>query len=481
MRKRNIFLNIAYLERMYLPNMNLARQTRTLTCACFALLLLSSCDKPQPDTVEPAPKTVRTSPAAPADKDIIDAYVYLLGRALVIRQEKMDFEDTGLQYNRINYNEAGKADFVNPNLDVAYMEAWVGIDEHSVVVLEIPEIKDRYYTAQFLDGWGEVITNINERNYPDHPHGKFAFCLKPCVELPASVRTIEVPNRKMKMLARVELQDDLEGAIELQKQFKMTTVGSPDIKPPIDLPMFTNKDLPLSSLFQYTGAFMQSPDSHLPESDDIQATVRKVSAYIAQSSERAAQVDQLLKEKGIPQFIQYATTQAGKFQNGWLATLTAGNYHGDYWTRTAANFVGIWANTSEEVIYFIAARDGEGQPLGDGKAYRLHFAADQLPEHNVNGFWSVILVDFPGYRVVDNELQRYNFNNYSEFEYNEDGSLTLYVAPERHEAWPESNWLPSPASQKFNLTLRMYVPKDNVLKGEWFPQALELIKDSNPE
>ena len=67
------------------------------------------------------------------------------------------------------------AGFVNPNLDVAYLEAWIAVDDETPVLLEIPEITDRYYTAQILDEWGEVVTNINERNYPLHPHGRFAF------------------------------------------------------------------------------------------------------------------------------------------------------------------------------------------------------------------------------------------------------------------------------------------------------------------
>jgi hypothetical protein len=41
-------------------------------------------------------------------------------------------------YNVVKYNTAGSADFVNPNLDVAYLEAWVAVDERTPVVLEIP-------------------------------------------------------------------------------------------------------------------------------------------------------------------------------------------------------------------------------------------------------------------------------------------------------------------------------------------------------
>ena len=53
----------------------------------------------------------------PDEKTIVDAYTYLLGRMLVIRQEHMDKKGDGFAYNAIKYNRLGSADFVNPNLD----------------------------------------------------------------------------------------------------------------------------------------------------------------------------------------------------------------------------------------------------------------------------------------------------------------------------------------------------------------------------
>ena len=112
---------------------------------------------------------------APDDRTITDAYIYLLGRVLVIRQENMDRGATGFAYNTIKYNPIGEADWVNPNLDTAYIEAWFAVDHDTPVIFEVPEIKGRYYTAQILDEWGEVIANINERMFPSKPFGKFAL------------------------------------------------------------------------------------------------------------------------------------------------------------------------------------------------------------------------------------------------------------------------------------------------------------------
>jgi hypothetical protein len=83
-----------------------------------------------------------------ADEETLsDAYIYLLARALVIRQEHIDRRSDGFAYNSIKYNPPGSADFVNPNFDVAYLEAWFAVDDRTPVLLEIPEIQGRYYTG----------------------------------------------------------------------------------------------------------------------------------------------------------------------------------------------------------------------------------------------------------------------------------------------------------------------------------------------
>ena len=117
----------------------------------------------------------QTPAAKPDEKTLSEAYTYLLGRVLVIRQEHIDRRSDGFAYNTIKYNPLGSADFVNPNFDVAYFEAWLAVDDRTPVLLEIPEIKGRYYTVQILDEWGEVIVNINERTFPSKPFGKFAL------------------------------------------------------------------------------------------------------------------------------------------------------------------------------------------------------------------------------------------------------------------------------------------------------------------
>lgn len=407
---------------------------------------------------------------------VTDAYVYLLGRAIVIRQEQTDLKEPGITYNVIKYNPVGSADFVNPNLDVAYLEAWIAVDERTPVQLEIPEIRGRYYTAQILDEWGEVITNINERNYPLHPHGKFVFVAPGSrVAVPADAVRIELHSKKAKMLARVELKTDPEGAKVLQRKFQLTALGKPDIRPPVAMPSFDNAKLLGAEIFDNVDDVIASAQDISPVAAEMQAKARDLGQQ-AKDPEKRTALDKLIREKIVPQFLSYAVTKSGVFQNNWLATLGTGNYGANYWTRTSANLVGLWANTNDEVIYFVVTRDGDGQPLNGSHAYHLSFPAVGRPDAVVNGYWSVILVDVPDYRVVPNPLKRYNLNSYSPLQSAADGSLKIEMASKRDPGTPESNWLPAPDGKAFSLTFRTYVPKELVKRGEWFPPSIQRIR-----
>jgi len=171
--------------------------------------------------------------AAPTDQDIVDSYQYMLSRWLVLRQESLDLEE-GFKWNEIIHRKPGGVTWANPNLDVAYSEAWIAVDESSCTLINLPEIKGRYYTVQVLNGWGEVTTNINERNFPDHPFGNFALCLKGAdVALPEGVQRIDLPNKKSRILLRVELGPNPDEAIALQNQITMKATGSPTVEGPV--------------------------------------------------------------------------------------------------------------------------------------------------------------------------------------------------------------------------------------------------------
>ncbi len=388
----------------------------------------------------------------------------------------MDRKADGFAFNKIKYNPLGSADFVNPNFDVAYLEAWVAVDADTPAILEVPKIEGRYYTAQILDEWGEVIANINERILPSKPYGKFALVAPGSnPKLPADATRIELHSNKAKLLGRIELKGDPEGALKLQKAFKLSSTGTPKIADPPSQPMFDNNTLIGVELFDTAEDVMASALDISPIAAEMQQKVRAVAAYAASSKDARAAVDAQLA-KVIPEFQEYALTKSAPYRNHWIGGGNIGNYGRDFWLRGSVNFVGIWGNNNDEVVYFAATRDQNEKPLDGSKQYVMHFPADSLPQSVVNSYWSVILVGVPDYRVVPNDLKRYNFNTYSPLKTEADGSLKIGIGPTPPSGIAETNWLPSATGKPFSLTFRTYVPKDIVKEGKWQPPAVTAVE-----
>ncbi len=407
------------------------------------------------------------------------AYVYLLGRALVARQEQLDLTEDGVGYNTVKHNPAGRPlDWVNPNLDVTNSEAWIGVDPETPAVLAVPRIEGRYYTVQIIDEWGEVISNINERNYPDHPHGEFAFVAPGSrAEIPEGAVRIEIRSSKAKLLARVELRGDIDGAVVLQHQIALRSLGDPRIPEPVAIPPFDNRSLIGVELFDHADALLASAPDVSPVAAQMQATVRDVAAMVRDPEVRD-RVDQVLHAETIPGFQRYAVQEAGAVGNNWIATTVIGTYGEDVAIRTAANYVGIWANTSHEVVYFVTTRDADGRPLDGAGSYVLDFPATALPGDQVDAYWSLSLVDVPGFVAVPNRLDRYSFNSIAPPPSEADGSLRIVLAPESTPTVPEAHWLPTPRDRAFSLTFRTYVPRSTARGGGWFPPAPHRIDPS---
>lgn len=405
-----------------------------------------------------------------SEKDVADAYVYLMARYLVIRQERLDTAEKNLGYNKIKYNPLDKAGFVNPNLDVAYLESWIAVDEKTCQILEVPKITNRYYTVQVLDEWAEVVTNINERNYPQHAHGRFAFCLKNGAETPKGALRIDLPSNKAKILARVERKGNDAEAVRLQKAFKLVRNNETDIEPPQKIPMFTNAEPIGIEAFEYPiveTVLRSAPDS-MTVAPSLQAKARKIAKYAAESDANKKQIESLIEDKALPQFKSFVAS-FGERKNGWSTTAPYKEGFGeDYWFRTATTYGGIWWNVSKEVVYFVSEKDVDDRQLRGENTYLMHFDKDQLPAKEVNAFWSLTVLGVPDYQVVENSLNRYSLGSRSKLVYGRDGSLTLAVGAKPKGNIPLANWIPAASGKAFSMNLRMYVPKEAVLSGQWF-------------
>lgn len=407
-----------------------------------------------------------------SDQEISDSYIYLLGRLLITRQQQLDFQE-GFKWNEIVHRRPGEVDWPNPNLDVAYSEAWVAVDENSCTIVSVPKVDGRYYTVHFLNGWGETVANINERMFPKRPFGEFAICYMGAnVAVPAGVTRIDLPVKYSRVLARVELGSDPEAAIALQHQFKLRPTGTPKLPDIPKTPIFELDALPGVEAFDATVTALDSEADLSVGLEAVGEKARAIAKAVKDPSERA-RVDQVIRSRAFTDIGKAsARIGHGTVRNGWARPGVVGEYGLDYLARTMVNNGGIWANIKPEVLYYRGSLDQAGAELSSDNVYTLTFPKDGLPAQFATFFWSVIAVDSHRFRVLPNPINRFLINNQSKLEYGRDGSLTLYFADQKPADAPDGNWLPTPKGQKYRLTFRFYRPTEGVANGTYYPPPL---------
>jgi hypothetical protein len=205
--------------------------------------------------------------------------------------------------------------------------------------LNVPKVTGRYYTAQLLDGWGEVITNINERTYPDHPYGKLALVIKGThLPVPADAVKIELPSTKAKLLARVELKGSPKTAVGLQHQFTVDASSDARIDPPFPVPSFTlAAPIGIEIFDRLSEALATYPDA-MSKAAEYQAAATGVASYMKSSDDARTRVSDVVKTKAIPAFLANAKG-FGTQKGGWSVTYVAASLAMTMWRATSSTTV----------------------------------------------------------------------------------------------------------------------------------------------
>lgn len=170
-----------------------------------------------------------------------------------------------------------------------------------------------------------------------------------------------------------------------------------------------------------------------------------------------------------------ASKDPSQLANGWNTMFkleTNGNYGNDYNFIALIAYIWLGANLREEPVYPSTAPDGDGNLLNASNKYVIHFAKKEIPP--VNAFWSITMYDNRNLLAAI-PINRFALGDRDKLKYNPDGSLDIYIHKENPGTKLESNWLPAPQEGNFELTLRLYCPKEKVLKGTWAPPAINKV------
>jgi hypothetical protein len=383
------------------------------------------------------------------------------------------------------YPSANMREVVRPNFDTLYSLAWLDLTKEPVIV-SVPDTHGRYYLLPMLDMWTDVFASPGWRTTGTQA-GNF-IVIPPGwrreLVLPNNTQRIDAPTPYVWIIGRTQTNGpaDYDAVHEIQAGFKITPLsqwGKPPqpvevkIDPSVDMktPPKTQVDtMPADKFFAYAAEILKLQPPHITDQPTI-AVIKRIGIEPGKSFDIAT------LDPAVRKGLENASEDAQKLMawkvptlatvvNGWsMNTNTMGVYGNYYLKRAIIAQLGLGANLPEDAIYPQNLADQAGQSLDGANNYSIHFANGETPP--ANAFWSITLYDHEGFQVA-NTLNRFAVSSWMPFKYNTDGSLDLYFQNESPGPDRETNWLPAPKGP-FNLTMRLYAPKQDALTGRWSP------------
>jgi hypothetical protein len=382
-------------------------------------------------------------------------------------------------------------DVVRPNFDTLYSAAWLDLTKEPII-LSVPDTDGRYYMMPMLDMWTDVFAVPGKRATGTQA-GDFALVAPGWSgALPEGVTRIDSPTGMVWIIGRTQTNgpSDYKAVQKIQAGYKLTKLSDwgktpsaekTKLDPNVDMktpPMLQVHKMPAGDFFAYGAELMKVNPPHMTDNDMI-ARMKRIGITAGESfdlGKAAPEVQQALERaaKDALELMQEKQATLNPLVNGWgVAVENMGVYGNSYLRRATVAMVGLGANPPEDAVYPLTFVDGEGEPLDGSNNYVLRFKKEELPP--VDAFWSVTLYDKDGF-PVPNDIKRQALGDRDEMKYGDDGSLEIYVQATSPGKDKESNWLPATKSGPFNLTLRLYGPRREVLTGKWVPPGVQKMK-----
>ena len=375
-------------------------------------------------------------------------------------------------------------EIVRPNFDTLYSTAWIDVSK-GPVTMEVKAGLDRYYLLPLMDMWTDVFAVPGTRTM-GQAGGKFMIVSRNWKgKAPADVEVVRAPTDLVWLIGRIQTNGpkDYAHVKTLQQQVTLT----PSVAPPApEIDATFNRTVPVARqiIAMPAEAFFAEAarlSGLYPPHDVDQPALARLARIgfrpgkpfdlntqpaAIQSAIRRAQMDLLMSYRG-------AGLSVGEKRGTWrFQPNNLGAYGGDYRLRALVSLGGLGANRIEDATYPNTAVDATGQPLVGSQTYKLHFEKANLPP--AGAFWSLTAYDGTGF-PIQNPEKRYAVGDRDPLVYNTDGSLDLYIGQSPPAAPAlKPNWLPTLADP-FNLSLRVYLPKREVLDGRWTPPPVTLI------
>lgn len=333
---------------------------------------------------------------------------------------------------------------VSPNNDTVYSNAWLDLSQGPVLI-ESPDMGDRYWTLGLLDAWTNPFAYIGRRTTGNRRQRTLVHGPGWHGPLPSGIsQVIAAPGDDVWLIGRILVDDsaaDLEAVRALQALLSMSRLDGSDAAMRVDTWL--------------DGRSMAVPPAALYAAT-IDAGLRRNPPPTGESL--AWPLDPQAIETHLPIVFDELRQQDQPHQlgNGWgLPVAVRTGWGDDVQTRArvARNLIG--ALGIDEAMYPTAEVDADGQPLGGTHAYELRFAPGGGPR--VGAFWSLTMYRRSDCLFVANPIDRYSIGDRTPgLRTDADGGLTIRL--QAIDPGAAHNWLPAPAGELFYVVLRLYQP-----------------------
>lgn len=335
---------------------------------------------------------------------------------------------------------------VSPNNDTVYSNAWLDLSEGPVVI-ETPDMGERYWTLGLLDAWTNPFAYVGRRTTGNRPQWTLVHGPGWRGEVPPGItQTVAAPGDDVWLIGRHLVEDDGEDVARVrdaQRRMRLVRLDGTDAAMRVDMCLDgRDNGAPAADLYLavVTAALQRNPATGGESLSwpPVQGEAELAAALLA--------VFDRLRTAGQPHDLG----------GGWAIPVMVKTHWGDdYLTRAriARNFIG--ALGVEEAMYPTAEVDARGEPLDGSKRYELRFAPGK--GLNVGAFWSLTMYRRSDCLFVANPIERYSIGDRTPgLLHDADGGLAIRLQAD--DPGSEANWLPAPRGEPFYVVLRLYQP-----------------------
>lgn len=399
-------------------------------------------------------------------------------------------------YHTRKVRETRYHDLASLDSDMIYSTAWLNLTEDPVV-LTVPNAGKSFYVGALLQGWSDIFGvvgtratgNLKQRFLLSGPQWKGT--------VPTGMKSLRSNTNLVWVPIRIYSagDQDVASARSFQEGLRLTPLSlwgrakgakkMVDIDPGLDLHKAPREQVFAMSADEFytrlCALMVENPPA--PIDGAFMDKLRQLGISPTKNFKFAdlpLETQRALSEstKGAKNFIlshRGSFSPVGRLVNGWTVPLNTSNFGTDYYRRAYEAYQGIGALPPQDAVFPVAYEDHLGQQLMGENSYKITFEKGRLPP--VNGFWSLTLYQLPDVALAENSQRRYSLGQYNRMKSNPDGSMTIYVQSTSPGKDKESNWLPS-GKGNFQLTLKMYWPKKDVIEGRWDPPPVERVQPS---